>query len=186
MGRRSSFPRVGLITNTILGTGLTPTPYAGVESRGEVGYARWSRAVTHEVHGAQSRRSLRVLGGTSRSACGGRVGCGEHGSQLIRAPGHRRCVVPERCQRRPFHEQGTAAQDDREVQQLRSAQPRQHGPQQGDCLVGVQSPWDRAPRPLTSVQALRLVPAHRFQARTRSRYRRRGRAERRPAPAGRR
>ena len=79
-----------------------------------------------------------------------------------------------------FHQQGTAAKDDREVQQLRSARPGQPGPQQGDRLAGEEGPRDRAQRPLTGLQALRLVPAHRFQARTRSRHRRGGRAQRDP------
>ena len=55
-----------------------------------------------------------------------------------------------------------------------------HGPQQGDRVAGEAGPRDRAQHPLPILQALRLVPTHRFQARTGARHRRGGRAQRHP------
>ncbi len=95
--------------------------------------------------------------------------------------GSERRIVRRRRQRRRLHQQGTAAEDDREVQQLRSAHPGQPGPQQGDRLAGEERPGRRAQRPLAIVQAVRLVSPHSFQARPRPRHRRRRRAQRHPA-----
>ena len=106
---------------------------------------------------------------------------GSAGDSSSRAPGHGRWVVPQRCQRRRFHQREAAAQDDREVQQLWSARTWQLGPQQGDRVAGGQGPRDWTQGPLGTVPALRLVSPHAFQAPTRSRHRGGGRAQRHQA-----